>query len=452
VSHQRQKGKNCQTTKQIYLAKGRLISRMKNTIRDFLENESKHRSKNLTFLVYFLLVSTTLSFIPDVYFSLWKNIRFWIIISIYLIGVLIIKKYVGINWAAHWFLFGFNFMAFYFSSTIGKDSNIHFLFFISILLIPSLINIRSKRYVLFHIISPLFFLLLLVLFDFAVFTKAEEVTSIHEAIFGKVNMLLVFILFPVVAWILVKSYQDIFKKLMESEKEILEKNVELSKTNQELDNFVYSVSHDLRAPIASVLGLIAISKIETDPYQLQHYETLKEKSLLKLDSFIKDILDYSRNSRVEITLQKINWQTYITELTLQFEYLPEAKNVEVEITISQTEEFQTDLYRISIIFNNLISNAFRYSDTQKERCFLKIKGEVNQEKACVFIEDNGIGIAEEHQQKIFDMFYRASENSKGSGLGLYILKETLEKINGTIKLTSEVGKGTLFYLEIPNLV
>jgi signal transduction histidine kinase len=382
---------------------------------------------------------------------LWENLWFWCFISSYLGIVLIIKRYLSVIWAANWFLFGINFIAFYFASSIGKDSNVHFLFFLTILLIPSVINVRSKRYVLFHIISPLFFLLILVLFDFAVFPKMQGITPLHEAIFGKVNMVLVFVLFPVVAWILVKSYHDIFKKLIDSEKEILDKNIELSKTNQELDNFVYSVSHDLRAPISSVLGLIAISKMENDPVQLKYYETLKEKSLLKLDSFIKDILDYSRNSRVEIIPQKINWEIYITELALQFEYLPEAKKIKVEINISQTDEFYTDLYRISIIFNNLISNAFRYSDLQKENRFLKIKGEINQEKASISIEDNGIGIAEEHQQKIFDMFYRASEESKGSGLGLYILKETLEKINGTIKLSSEVGKGTSFYVEIPNL-
>ncbi|PIY10927.1 MAG: sensor histidine kinase [Flexibacter sp. CG_4_10_14_3_um_filter_32_15] len=425
---------------------------MQNTIRDFLENEPKHRSKNLTFLVYFFFISMTLSFIPDLYFGLWKNIWFWVFISTYLAGVLIVKKYIGLDWAAHWFLFGFNFMAFYFSSIIGKDSNIHFLFFVSILLTPSVINVRSKRYVIFHIISPLFFLLLLVLFDFSIFSKIEDVTALHEAIFGKVNMILVFILFPVVTWILIKSYQDIFKKLIESEKEILDKNSELSKTNQELDNFVYSVSHDLRAPISSVLGLIAISKMETDPVQLRHYETLKEKSLLKLDSFIKDILDYSRNSRIEITPQKINWQEYITELTKEFEYLPKAKYVKVEIAIVQEEEFYTDLYRVGIIFNNILSNAIRYSDKQKEYSFVRIKGKADKDKVYITIEDNGIGIAEEHQQKIFDMFYRASEDSKGSGLGLYILKETLEKINGTIKIESEVGKGSLFYLEIPNLI
>ncbi|WP_338789962.1 HAMP domain-containing sensor histidine kinase [Bernardetia sp. Wsw4-3y2] len=426
---------------------------MENAIQDFLKNEKKQRSKNINYLVYFLFVSMSLSFVPDIYFGLWENLWYWLIPFCYLISIIIIKVYLGTDWAAHWFLLGFNIMVFYFSSSVGRNSNIHFLFFVSILLIPSILNIRSKRYVIFHTIFPLLFALILVLYDYDIFPHLPQIDDYYENMFGKVNMLLLFIILPVVTWVLIKSYQDIFNQLMESEKILLSKNIELSKTNQELDNFVYSVSHDLRAPISSVLGLINISKAESDINQLKYYEILKEKSLLKLDSFIKDILDYSRNSRIKVTPQKINWQEYITELTKEFEYLPKAKYVEVEIAIAQEEEeFYADLYRIGIIFNNLLSNAFRYSDKQKEYSFVKIKGDINKDKAHIIIQDNGIGIATEHQQKIFEMFYRASENSKGSGLGLYILKETLEKINSTIKLDSELGKGTTFYLEIPNLI
>lgn len=425
---------------------------MENTIERLLKNEEKQRSKNITLLIYFLFISVSLSFIPDIYFGLWANLWLMILIISFLLSIIFIKIVLGTDASAHWFLFGFNSLLFFFSSSIGKEGNVHFLFFIFIFLIPSVLNIQSKKYVLFHIITPLLFLLILVLSDFNIFPKLKGVTALHEAIFGKVNTFLLFIVFPVVAWLLVKSYQDLLKKLLESEKMLIDKNTELSKTNQELDNFVYSVSHDLRAPISSVLGLITISKLENDPNQLKYYETLKEKSLLKLDSFIKDILDYSRNSRIEITPQKINWQEYITELLKQFEYLPEAKDMEIEINIYQTDEFYADLYRVGVVFNNILSNAFKYSDAQKEFRFLKIKGSVDKEKICISFQDNGIGIEKEHQDKIFDMFYRASEDSKGSGLGLYILKETLQKINGTIKVSSEIGKGSLFYVEIPNLI
>ncbi len=425
---------------------------MENAIRVFLKNEHLQRSRNLTYLIYLLFVSTTLSYIPDIYFGLWESAYSWFLIVFYLGGILILKRYVSPDWAAHWFLLGFNLLIFYFSSAVGRNSNLHFLFFVIILLIPSVLDVRSKRRVILHTILPLFLSLVLVLTDFDIFPRVPRINSYYENLFGKVNMLLLFIILPVVAWILVKSYQDIFSQLVRSEKILYDKNIELSKTNKELDNFVYSVSHDLRAPISSVLGLINISKLETDKNQLLYYETLKEKSLLKLDSFIKDILDYSRNSRVEILPHKIEWQNYLLQLIQEFEYLPEAENVDIYVVVEQNEDFYTDLYRVTIIFNNLISNAFRYSDIYKEKRFLKISGEVYKEKVCIVIEDNGIGIDEEHQQKIFDMFYRASENSKGSGLGLYILKETLEKINGTIRVESEFGKGTSFHVEIPNLV
>ncbi|WP_338768998.1 HAMP domain-containing sensor histidine kinase [Bernardetia sp. ABR2-2B] len=424
---------------------------MENTVQAFLKNEHLQRSKNITYLVYFLFISMTLSFLPDIYLGLWDNLWYWFIIVFYLSSVIIIKKYFGTEYSAHWFLIGFNLTVFYFSSAIGRNSNLHLLFFVIILLIPSVLNVRSKRYVIFHTILPLLLVLILVLLDFNIFPRYAQINPYYENIFGKVNMILLFIVLPVVVWILVRSYQNIFNQLLESEKVLINKNTELSKTNKELDNFVYSVSHDLRAPISSVLGLIAISKLEKDPQQLIHYENLKEKSLLKLDSFIKDILDFSRNSRIEIKPQKINWQDYLTELTKEFEYLPEAKDIEVEINIKQEVDFYADKYRTGIVFNNIISNAFRYSDKQKEFRFIKIFGNTYKEKVCITIQDNGIGIKEEHQKKIFDMFYRASEDSKGSGLGLYILKETLEKINGWVKVESEVGKGSLFYIEIPNL-
>lgn len=425
---------------------------MENAISVFLENEHRQRSKNITYLVYFLFISMSLSFVPDIYFKLWQNLYYWFIVVFYLSSIILIKKYLGTDWAAHGFLLGLNLMTFYFSSAVGRNSNLHFLFFVSILLIPSILNVRSKRHVLFHTIIPLFLTLVLIWTDFAVFPKLPQINSYYENLFGKINVLLLFVILPGIAWVLVKSYQNIFNSLIQSEKILYDKNIELSKTNKELDNFVYSVSHDLRAPISSVLGLITVSKLEKDPHQLLYYETLKEKSLLKLDSFIKDILDYSRNSRVEIKPQKINWQNYLLQLIQAFEYLPEAQNIDIEINIEQKEDFYGDSYRIGIIFNNLISNSFKYADKQKEVSFLKIKGEVYQQKASIFIEDNGIGIDKIHQEKIFDMFYRASENSKGSGLGLYILKETLQKIKGTIKVESEIGKGTIFYIEIPDLL
>lgn len=424
---------------------------MKNAIRLFLENERQERSKNITYLVFFLFISVTLSFIPDIYLGLWQNLWYWLIVVFYLFMTLIIKEYFGTEQAAHWFLLGFNITTFYFSSAVGRNSNLHFLFFVSILLLPSVLNIRYKKYIIFHTVVPLALALMLVLFDFDIFPRLPQVNSEHEKIFGKVNMILLLLILPVVVWVLIKSYQNIFNKLLESEKILIDKNTELLKTNKELDNFVYSVSHDLRAPISSVLGLINISKLETDTEKLKHYESLKEKSLLKLDSFIKDILDYSRNSRIEIKPQQTNWQEYITELIKEFEYLPEAKGIDISINIHQEEEFYADKYRIGIIFNNIISNAFRYSDKSKKFRFIKITGNVYKEKACITIQDNGIGIEKEHQKKIFDMFYRANEESKGSGLGLYILKETLQKINGHVKVSSEFGKGSLFYIEIPNL-
>lgn len=426
---------------------------MKNTAQDFSRNEKKQRSKNINCLVCFLFVLMSLLFIPTIYFCLWGNLCYWLITVIYLLSVVIIKLCSGINCAAHWLLLGFSILVFCFSSSIGMNSNFYFLFFIPILSIPFILNIRSKRYIIFYTVFPILLTLFLALFHCTVFPLVPQINDRYEEnLFGKANVLILFIVLPVTTLVFIKLYQDIYDKLVMYKKILIDKNQELSKTNQELDNFVYSISHDLRAPISSMLGLNIVSKLENDPTKLQYYEKLKEKSLLKLDYLIKDILDYSRNSRIEVSAQKIDWQEYGEELVKQFEYVLEVESIEIEIEISQKTVFYTDLYRVGIIFNILISNALRYSDKYKKYSFLKIKGTVYEKKICLSFQDNGIGIAKEHEHRIFDMFYRASEESEGAGLGLYILKQALEKINGTIKLDSEMDIGSLFYIEIPNLL
>jgi signal transduction histidine kinase len=102
------------------------------------------------------------------------------------------------------------------------------------------------------------------------------------------------------------------------------------------------------------------------------------------------------------------------------------------------------------VFNNLISNAIRYSDPYKKQSFVRIGITTTVDQAHITVEDNGIGIEQEHIEKVFNMFYRATESKSGSGLGLYIVKETLDMLGGKIQVSSTMGKGTTFTLTIPN--
>ena len=235
----------------------------------------------------------------------------------------------------------------------------------------------------------------------------------------------------------------------ETEELLKKQNDELVKINAELDRFVYSASHDLRAPLMSVKGLLNMIQIDPDPSNQNHYLKLIGNSVNKLDSFITDIIHYSRNTRVDIQATCVDFKALIAESIAALKYMDDATSVKSIVSIRQSADFYSDAPRLQVVFQNLISNAVRYFDKWKES-YLKITIESDEQMAYIRFEDNGIGIAEEYKEKIFKMFFRASHSSKGSGLGLYIVKSTIEKLNGRIEVESELGVGTTFKISIPN--
>jgi PAS domain S-box-containing protein len=232
----------------------------------------------------------------------------------------------------------------------------------------------------------------------------------------------------------------------------LEVNIgELTKSNSELDKFVYSVSHDLRAPLCSMLGVIEIAKEDTqEELMLDHFEMLKS-NIKKLDGFIADILDYSRNARTEVLMEEVNLKELLNDVTQNLKFMGgNNRRVDIKIDVNDSAIIHSDKSRLNIILNNLVSNAIRYQNSQVPNPFVDIKVDTSDTETGIIISDNGIGINKEMHHKIFDMFFRVSEESVGSGLGLYIVKEAVNKLNGDIKLQSEIGKGSTFIIKIPN--
>jgi PAS domain S-box-containing protein len=235
-----------------------------------------------------------------------------------------------------------------------------------------------------------------------------------------------------------------------AEEELQNKNEELRILNQELDSFVYSVSHDLRAPLASVLGLISLLKDEIDKPNGLMYLTLMEKSIHKLDVFIRSVTDYSRNTRLEVQSQPIDFQVIVDEIVENYLYLEGASKIKVDIEINQNQIFYSDENRIRVILNNLISNAFKYHNPLADLPKILIAIKTDEKLATIKIADNGIGIDQKYIDKVFGMFFRATQKSSGSGLGLYIVKQTVEKLHGKIILESNLGQGSTFLIELPN--
>lgn len=231
--------------------------------------------------------------------------------------------------------------------------------------------------------------------------------------------------------------------------ELKRHNAELVKINNELDRFIYSSSHDLRAPLSSLLGLIQLTELERDESLKKNYLKMMRGRIAAMDLFIKEIIDYAKNARQEAEYECININDEIEKIIQDLKYMEGANVVTVCRTGLENVTINGDLMRIRIVLSNLISNAVKYRDNTKEKCELHISASADSNSVVIEFKDNGIGISPSHHEKIFAMFYRAHETSTGSGLGLYLVRETLNNLRGSIMIVSEVGIGSTFTVTLP---
>lgn len=267
----------------------------------------------------------------------------------------------------------------------------------------------------------------------------------------KIKSLLIItnIVFILIIILSVCSYYSIMvKRLLASKKEIELKNEDLIVVNRELDRFVYSASHDLRSPITSLKGLIEITQLEDDIEQIKEYLGLMHQSLAQQDQFINDIIDYSKNKRKQVIIEPVSLRELFDEAISQLMHIENAN----KITFTQellVDQIQSDRLRLKIIISNLISNAIKYADNSKQEMFISIKTYMANGSHKIEVADNGIGINDEFKDSIFEMYFGTNKN-KGSGLGLYIVKEAVENIKGNISVFSESTIGSKFTVTIPN--
>lgn len=242
-------------------------------------------------------------------------------------------------------------------------------------------------------------------------------------------------------------YSIMVKRLIFSKKEIETKNENLLLVNHELDRFVYSASHDLRSPITSLKGLIEITQLEDDPNQIKKYLNLMHESLAKQDCFINDIIDYSKNKRYEIVMEPVSLLEIFDEAIAQLMHIENANRIKFTKEL-YIDKIQSDNLRLKIIISNLISNAIKYADNNKQEMYVSIKTYFIDGCHKIEVADNGIGINDEYKDNIFEMYFGTNKN-KGSGLGLYIVKEAVENIKGNISVSSQSNIGSKFIVTIP---
>ncbi len=393
-------------------------------------------------------VIVLVSVLPDIYFKVWDHVIVTLGLGLCFVVCILVNqkfksKYVGtlLSVAA-------NTIAFYASVTLG-DLSRAYLFYIPIFIATFLIINYKNRVELFfnigHIILGIF---LLDLIDLG-FLLDKTIPLETTIIIGKFNTMLalsasIYFLLAFISEI--SMYED---SLLEAKILAENQNEDLQKKNDELDRLIYSISHDIKAPLSSIEGLVYITKLESTQPILNEYFDLMLTSTKRLKGFLENVLDFYKNSKFEPKAEEIDFDFEIKQILQNLKYTSKFREIEFLIDVDQKEELLIDKLRIQTILVNLLSNAIKYQNEETEHKIIVINVTTSLKGIKIEVSDNGIGIPLEIQDKIFDMFYRGTVKSDGSGLGLYILSETVKKLKGTIKLQSLPQEFTKFTIEIP---
>jgi signal transduction histidine kinase len=239
-------------------------------------------------------------------------------------------------------------------------------------------------------------------------------------------------------------------ELIKVQEAVNRKNDELQKINAELDNFVYSISHDLRSPLLSIKGIVSLIMHSSEiDEKTQKYLEMVDGSATRLDGTIQEILEYSRNSRLDLAHETFNVVAMVQQSYNDLRFSAEGQ-MELLLDI-QTDPFVvSDKSRLGVLLKNIIGNSIKYRRKDIES-FVKFTLARNEGKLIMTISDNGEGIDSKHLDKIFTMFYRGTTSSIGTGLGLYICKEIVNKLNGDLLVESTPGQGTTMTITLPEI-
>jgi hypothetical protein len=220
--------------------------------------------------------------------------------------------------------------------------------------------------------------------------------------------------------------------------------IELNRLNEDLDRFIYHASHDLRAPLSTILGLVNVFEMEggNDP---GFYADLIREKIFQLDELLSELVQLTHNRKTEPNFETID---LIQTTKYIIADLNNAGNVKINLNF-EVSEIKSDFIRFKTILRNILSNALKYYDASKESPMVDVSFKVLKNQLIITIRDNGIGIDRDHLPNLYDMFYRATRQSSGSGLGLAIVKEMVDKIGGTISVSSQLAKGTTFLVTLP---
>jgi signal transduction histidine kinase len=406
-----------------------------------LVNENLQHANLISRLAIIMMVVTVVYYglysfyIIDAPWEIFAMLSFTSIISFLLV------KINRLNWAKIFGLMGYNLVIYFVASSETHLTNVN-LYFVTGGIAALVLYDYEEKLKSFGFISLSISLYVLARFSSFSPLPEREFTSQEVSLISLINLIVFGYVTTYLIILLLKG--NYLKK-----EDLKRQNSELVKINKELDRFIYSSSHDLRAPLSSLLGLIQLTELENDESLKKDYLKMMRGRISAMDLFIKEIIDYAKNARQEAEYELILLNDEIEKIIHDLKYMEGAKTVTIKRAGIENLRINGDLMRVRIVLSNLISNAIKYRDPSKQNCELCISAEINSDKVSIEFKDNGIGISPSHHEKIFAMFYRAHEISTGSGLGLYLVRETLNNLKGSIRIISEVGKGSSFTITLP---
>ena len=246
-----------------------------------------------------------------------------------------------------------------------------------------------------------------------------------------------------------EAYKDLLN--LQLEEKVKERTAELEEKNNQLDSFVYKASHDIKGPLRSLMGLTKVGMVDFEKMpEVSIYFQHIMKTATKLDVILEDLLTFTKLKTAQLKKTRIDARTMIQDILETFSHFNGFERLKISMDIQEEEPFVTDEKTLYSILQNLIENAIKYQDSHKEESWLNITIIATTTQTTISFEDNGSGISESHLAKIFDMFYKVNDKSIGSGLGLYILKQAVQKLPGTVQVKSIQGKGSTFTIVLPN--
>lgn len=223
----------------------------------------------------------------------------------------------------------------------------------------------------------------------------------------------------------------------------------LKLSNQELETFIYKASHDLRAPLASILGLINVSKLDVADEKSLQYLNMIDTSAKRLDNILIGLVQSMNIKDTKKMDEKVDFDLLISETLKKMEHYDGYSRMKISSSVSVRSSYYSSRLIMESVFQNLVENAIKYQNYSDEESFLKITiTEKNNTIEAVF-EDNGIGIDPVFHKDVFEMYFKAHSESKGSGLGLYLVNIGVKKLDGKVMIDSEKCKGTKFTISLP---